>query len=97
MQRRSFLKAGGPFRLAARLAPRPLPAKIPPHNFDWYDFGSGPPVSDRLYQEPFSADDCPSRSVAMALTASRDVVPNYGMGLISYLCDEVGPAKKEKS
>lgn len=58
-------------------------AQIKPHNFDKYDFGSGPPVSDRLYQGPFSADDYPSWSVVMALTASRDVVPNYGMGLFT--------------
>jgi hypothetical protein len=31
----------------------------------------------------------------MALTASRDVVPNYGMGLITYICDEVGPGRKD--
>jgi hypothetical protein len=39
-------------------------------------------VSDRLYQGPFSADDYPSWSGVMALTASRNVVPNYGMRLI---------------
>ena len=31
----------------------------------------------------------------MALTPSREVVPNYGMGLITYVCDEVGPARKD--
>ena len=31
----------------------------------------------------------------MALTPSREVVPNYGMGLITYICDEVGPARKD--
>jgi hypothetical protein len=95
MRRRSFLKAGGAIALGAGLAPDSLLAKIPPHNFDKYDFGGGPPVSDRLYQGPFSADDYPSWSVVMALTASREVVPNYGMGLITYVCDEVGPPKKD--
>jgi hypothetical protein len=94
MQRRSFLKAGGAV-LAAGLGARPLLAHVPPHNFDRYDFGSGPPVADRLYQGPFSADDYPSWNVVMALTPSREVVPNYGMGLITYICDEVGPGRKE--
>jgi hypothetical protein len=94
MQRRSFLKAGG-IALGAGLAADSVLAKIPPHNFDEYDFGGGPTVYDRLYQGPFSADDYPGWSVVMALTASRDVVPNYGMGLITYVCDEVGPAKKD--
>ncbi|HTS37018.1 MAG TPA: twin-arginine translocation signal domain-containing protein [Candidatus Solibacter sp.] len=94
MQRRTFLKTGGAVALAS-LGARRLDAHIPPHNFDKYDFGSGPAVADRLYQGPFSADDYPSWNVGMALTASRDVVPNFGMGLITYICDEVGPAKKD--
>jgi hypothetical protein len=44
---------------------------------------------------PFSAVDYPSWNVVMALTPAREIVPNYGMGLITYVCDEVGPAKKE--
>jgi len=94
MQRRSFLKAGGAITLAG-LGSRSLFAHVPAHNFDKYDFGSGPAVSDRLYQGPFSADDYPSWNVVMALTPSREVVPNYGMGLITYVCDEVGPAHKD--
>jgi hypothetical protein len=93
MRRRTFLKTGG--ALVAGLSARPLAAHIPPHNFDKYDFGGGPAVSDRLYQGPFSADDYPSWNVGMALTASREVVPNYGMGLITYVCDEVGPAHED--
>jgi len=95
MQRRSFLKASGAMAVGAGLSGRPLLAKIPPHNSDKYDFGAGPPVTDRLYQGPFSADDYPSWSVVMGVTPSREVVPNYGMGLITYVCDEVGPARKE--
>ena len=95
MQRRSFLKTGGVIAVAAGLGSESLLGRVPIHNFDKYDFGSGPPVSDRLYQGPFSADDYPSWNVVMATTPSEDVVPNYGMGLITYVCDEVGPAKKE--
>ena len=45
MRRRSFLKAGG-IALGTGLAANSLLAKIPPHNFDKYDFGGGPPVSE---------------------------------------------------
>jgi hypothetical protein len=96
MQRRSFLKtsltAGGVAALG--IGANSLFAHIPPHNFDHYDFGSGPPVSDRLYQGPFSADDYPSWNVVMALTPSREIVPNYGMGLITYVCDEVARQRR---
>src|SRR5947207_15288619 len=95
MQRRSFLKAGGAMSLAAGLGSNSLLAHVPTHNFDGYNFGGGPPVSDRLYQGPFSADDYPSWNVVMAPTPSREVVPNYGMGMITYVCDEVGPARKD--
>src|SRR5438105_15906062 len=95
MRRRSFLKtgltAGG--LAALGIGTKPLLAHIPPHNFHRYDFGSGPPVHDRLYQDPFSADDYPSWNVVMALTPSRGMVPNYGRGLITYVCDAVSPAK----
>jgi hypothetical protein len=43
------LKAGGAIGLGAGLAPDSLLAKIPPHNFDKYDFGGGPPVADQPY------------------------------------------------
>jgi hypothetical protein len=94
MQRRTFLKSGGALA-AAGIATKSLLAQIPIHNFDRYDFGSGPPVSDRLYQGPFSADVYPSWNVVMALTPSREIVSNFGMGMITYICDEVGPAKKD--
>ena len=93
MQRRTFLKTGGV--LAAGLTAHPLAAHIPAHNFDKYDFGGGPRSTTGFIKGPFSADDYPSWNVAMALTASHDVVPNYGMGLITYVCDEVGPARKD--
>lgn len=94
MQRRSFLKASGALTLAG-FGSNSLLAHVPPHNFDKYDFGGGPALKDRLYQGPFSADDYPSWNVVMALTPSREVVPNYGMGLITYACDEVGSAHKD--
>ncbi|HTZ48063.1 MAG TPA: hypothetical protein VMH20_10745 [Verrucomicrobiae bacterium] len=79
MQRRTFFKTG---MLGAAAA------YVPAHNFDKYDFGSGPPVQNRLNQGPFPADLYPSWTVVMALTPSEEVVPNFGMGLMTYLCDE---------
>src|SRR5689334_16553899 len=87
MHRRSFLKAGGSLALLA--SARGYPAAV--HNFDGYDFGPGPKVADRLYQGPFPADRFAGWQVVMATTASRDVIRGFGMGLITYLCDEVGP------
>ena len=84
MRRREFMKTG----LVGTAA-----AYIPPHNFDKYDFGSGPAVQNRLNQGPFPADSYPSWNVVMALTPSMEVVPNYGMGMVTYLCDEVGLQK----
>ena len=81
MKRRDFMKTGV---LGAATA------YVPPHNFDKYDFGRGPTVRDRLNQGPFPADLYPSWIVVMALTPSDEVVPNYGMGMVNDLCDEVG-------
>src|SRR5215471_223329 len=72
-------------------------AYVPPHNFDKYDFGAGPPVEGRLNQGPFPADLYPSWAVVMALTPSEEVVPNYGMGLVTYLGDEVGLERGPKT
>jgi len=81
MKRREFMTAG----LVGAAA-----AYVPPHNFDKYDFGPGPAIQDRLNQGPFPADLYPSWTVVTALTPSDQMVHNYGMGLVTYLSDEVG-------
>src|ERR1700751_4332483 len=81
MKRREFMGAG----LLGAAA-----AYVPAHNFDKYDFGSGPAIQNRLNQGPFPADLYSSWTVVMALTPCEEVVPNFGMGLMTYLCDEVG-------
>jgi hypothetical protein len=80
VQRREFMKAG---MLCTA-------AYVPAHNFDKHDFGAGPLVQNRLNQGPFPADLYPSWTVVMALTPSEEVVANVGMGMMTYLCDEVG-------
>src|SRR5689334_1808743 len=88
MRRRDFIAASGAMALFAGARSRATTAV---HNFDGYDFGPGPAVSDRLYQGPFPTDRFAGWQVVMATTASQDIIPGYGMGLITYLCDEVGP------
>ena len=51
MRRREFMKTG---LLGAALGT--ATASVPPHNFDKFDFGSGPDVLDRLNQGPFPTD-----------------------------------------
>ncbi len=53
MDRRSFLKSATATGLTVGLAKATANASIPEHNWDKYDWGSGPPVPDRLYQGPF--------------------------------------------
>ena len=54
MDRRDFIKTGVAAGAALGLAPNLL-GWVPAHNWEGYDFGSGPEVKDRLYQGPFSS------------------------------------------
>ncbi len=99
MDRRKFLRRSALTAATAAGLPRVADAFVPAHNWDGYDFGPGPLVSDRLNQGPFPQykpeDVVPGAEVIMATTPSKRRVPNYGMGLTTYLCDEAGPARKE--
>jgi hypothetical protein len=96
LNRRGFLHALGTGSAAA-LAPVAGQATIPEHNWEGYDFGAGPPVSDRLYQGPFpqySADAVvPNSDVVMVTTPSTEIVPNCGMGLVVYVSGDTGPPR----
>jgi hypothetical protein len=95
MDRRGFLKSSAATGLAAGLCEGRADAEIPEHNWDKYDWGSGPPVPDRLYQGPFPqygpSAVVPESDVAMVTTPSKDIVGNYGMGLTVYASDDTGP------
>jgi hypothetical protein len=91
MRRRDFIQAAGA-TTALLAGARTHAAAV--HNFDRYDFGPGPPVANRLYQGPFPTEQFAGWQVVMATTASREVVRGFGRGLITYLCDEVGPPSK---
>ncbi|MGC1659811.1 MAG: twin-arginine translocation signal domain-containing protein, partial [Candidatus Acidiferrales bacterium] len=53
MQRRDFLKSGVALAAAIELGASKAMAYVPAHNWDKYDFGLGPSVTDRLNQGPF--------------------------------------------
>ena len=97
MQRRHFLKGSIAGSVAAAaLGPGSKMAQgiVPAHNWGKDDFGSGPAVTDRLNQGPFPqyAPDAviPSDDVVMTTTPSEEVVPNYGMGLVTYITADMG-------
>jgi hypothetical protein len=94
MQRRDFLKSSVALAVAAELGAGKAQAFVPAHNWAKYDFGSGPTVTDRLNQGPFSQYPpdavIPSDEVVMTTTPSEEVVPNYGKGLITYITADMG-------
>ena len=54
-------------------------------------------MKDRLYQGPFQQYGpgavVPDSDVVMVTTPSKDIVPNYGMGLIVYASGDTGPPR----
>ena len=99
MNRRNFIQKAAFASFVANALPGSANAFVPAHNWDGYDFGSGPVITNRLNQGPFPTyqpeDVVPRSEVMMATTPSKKRVSNYGMGLATYLCDEAGPARKE--
>jgi hypothetical protein len=97
MERRKFLKSAIATGLTAGLYTAAADASIPEHNWNKYDWGSGPAVSDRLYQGPFPQyGPCaivPESDVWMVTSPSKDIVSNYGMGLMVYASDDTGPLR----
>jgi len=94
MQRRDFLRTTVAVAVAAELGMSKAQAKVPAHNWENYNFGSGPQVADRLNQGPFPqyAPDAviPNDDVVMTTTSSEEVVPNYGKGLVTYITADSG-------
>ncbi len=98
MRRRDFLKTGvvlaGTTAAMAEVARGKGPGFVQAHNWSGYDFGSGPVVTDRLNQGPFPQYPpdavIPTDEVVMTTTATEEVVPNYGKGLITYITADSG-------
>ena len=94
MRRRDFIKSTAVVGVAAELAMSRAHAHVPAHNWGNYDFGDGPRVSDRLNQGPFPQYPpdavIPTDDVMMTTTSSEDIVPNFGMGLVTYITADSG-------
>ncbi len=97
MDRRNFLKSGAALSLLSGIGVRRSHGFVPAHNWAGYDFGGGPAVKDRLNQGPFPQyppeEVVPGSYVVMATTRSREIVPNYGMGLVVYVSGDLGPPR----
>jgi hypothetical protein len=94
--RRDFLHTSGALALTPA-AMKTAEARVRVHNWDKYDFGSGPPVKDRLNQGPFPQyppdASIPNDDVVMTTTPSHQVVPGFGKGLIIYITADMGTAE----
>ena len=86
MRRRDLLK--GAVLVPAALAA----ADVPPHLWQGFDFGSGPPVHDRLNQGPFEIDQDQGWQTILFTTPSEKPVRNPGTGLVGYVWEESGPS-----
>ncbi|HEX3252934.1 MAG TPA: twin-arginine translocation signal domain-containing protein, partial [Pyrinomonadaceae bacterium] len=91
MRRRNFIKAGAAVSLAAAL-PNLKAQEVPTHNWDQYDFGSGPVVADRLNQGPFGVEQDQGWYTILVTSQSTKPVKNYGLGLVGYTWEEGGPS-----
>ena len=86
MKRRDLLK--GAVALPA-IAAR---ADVPPHLWQGFDFGSGPPVHERLNQGPFDVDQDEGWQTVLFTTPSEKPLRNPGLGLVGYTWEEGGPS-----
>jgi hypothetical protein len=95
MNRRRFLQSAAATGLAVSLGNAAANASVPEHRWYNYDWGSSLPVPDRLYQGPFPQYGpgavVPESDVWMVTSPSKDIVPNFGMGLTVYASDDTGP------
>ena len=94
MRRRDFFKGSAAMAGALTIGDSRTQAMVRAHNWEKYEFGSGPVVTDRLNQGPFPQYPpdaaIPGDEVVMATTPSDDVVPNFGKGLITYVTADMG-------
>lgn len=91
MHRRNFIKAGAALTMLNGLGVGKA-QDVPTHNWDGYDFGSGPIVSERLNQGPFGIDQDEGWYTVLVTSQSDKPVRNYGLGLVGYTWEEGGPS-----
>lgn len=97
MKRRAWCKTAALAGLASPLTVKPSGAHVVAHNWDRYDFGSGPAPKIRLNQGPFPEyapeDLYPGGEVVMATTPTSEVIPNFGKGPVTYITGNMGLAE----
>src|ERR1044071_7792561 len=96
MRRRSFLKAGAALTVASTL-PQVKAQEVPSHNWDNYNFGPGPQVTDRLNQGPFGIEQDAGWYTVLVTSQSTKALKNYGLGLMGYTWEEGGPSLAARS
>src|SRR4029078_5373646 len=89
MRRRSFLKTAAALSVASALPLAPA-QEVPTHNWDNYDFGAGPQVTDRLNQGPFGIEQDEGWYTVLVTSQSTKPIKNYGFGLVGYTWGEGG-------
>jgi hypothetical protein len=87
MKRRDLLKTT--IMLPAVLA---ASANVPAHLWQGYEFGSGPPVGERLNQGPFDIDQDQGWRTILFTTPLERPLRNPGLGLVGYAWEESGPS-----
>ncbi len=92
MRRREFMKAGVAMAGVGALAPRQIWADVPDHQWEGYNFGCPPPVSNRLDQGPFGISQDEGWFTIFVTQPSRNHIRNFGTGLVGYTWEENGPA-----
>ncbi len=97
MKRRSFLKTTGAIALGVNAVANKVFGFVSAHNWEKYDFGSGPIVTDRLNQGPFPIYEpevvAPNSEVVMTSNPSNKILKNFGMGLTVYVSGDIGPPR----
>jgi hypothetical protein len=91
MQRRNFIKAGAALAMLKGLDGVNA-QDVPSHDWDRYDFGSGPTAPDRLNQGPFGIEQDEGWYTILVTSPSEKPIKNYGLGLVGYTWEESGPS-----
>jgi len=92
MRRRDFVKTGLGLAATSSLAPRRIWADVPDHLWEGYNFGSPPPLKNRLDQGPFGISQDEGWFTIFVTDPSREHIRNFGTGLVGYTWEENGPA-----
>ncbi|HYW35462.1 MAG TPA: hypothetical protein VE868_08655 [Balneolaceae bacterium] len=91
MNRETFLKSLGLTGLASTLSFKTLFTDSQKPKSQFTGGNNNIVEENQLYQGPFPVDEVPGWEVVMTTTPSDRIIKNFGMGLVTYVIDEVGP------